>query len=98
MQAARTMGVDPRRLDLRTAVVTEQVAAVQRPDRAVSHDEAADDRAVAGRVGRDDLREDDLSAIEALRTSMEKAALVLRSVAALCVEKRVLSRDDMKKS
>ena len=52
----------------------------------------------SGPIGRDDLREDDLSAIEALRTSMEKAALVLRSVAALCVEKRVLSRDDMKKS
>jgi hypothetical protein len=50
-----------------------------------------------GPIGRDDLREDDLSAIEALRTSMEKAALVLRTVAALCVEKRVLSRDDMKK-
>jgi type II secretion system (T2SS) protein E len=50
-----------------------------------------------GPIGRDDLREDDLSAIEALRTSMEKAALVLRTVAALCVEKHVLSRDDMKK-
>jgi hypothetical protein len=50
-----------------------------------------------GPIGRDDLRELDLSALEALRTSMEKAALVLRSVAALCVEKGVLSREDMKK-
>ncbi|MGZ6123414.1 MAG: GspE/PulE/PilB domain-containing protein [Myxococcales bacterium] len=50
-----------------------------------------------GPIGNDDLREADLSAIEALRTSMEKAALVLRSVAGLCVEKRVLSREDMKK-
>jgi len=50
-----------------------------------------------GPIGRDDLRELDLSALEALRTSMEKAALVLRSVAGLCVEKRVLSREDMKK-
>lgn len=50
-----------------------------------------------GPIGRDDLEESDLSAIEALRTSMEKAALVLRSVAGLCVEKRVLSREDMKK-
>jgi type IV pilus assembly protein PilB len=50
-----------------------------------------------GPIGRNDLRESDLAAIEALRTSMEKAALVLRSVAGLCVEKRVLSRDDMKK-
>ncbi len=50
-----------------------------------------------GPIGRDDLGESDLSALEALRVSMEKAALVLRSVAGLCVEKRVLSRDDMKK-
>ncbi|MGZ5959289.1 MAG: hypothetical protein ACXWLI_12800, partial [Myxococcaceae bacterium] len=50
-----------------------------------------------GPIGNDDLREADLSAIEALRTSMEKAALVLRSVAGLCVEKQVLSREDMKK-
>lgn len=50
-----------------------------------------------GPVGRDDLRELDLAALEALRTSMEKAALVLRSVAGLCVEKGVLSREDMKK-
>ncbi|MGZ6124883.1 MAG: GspE/PulE/PilB domain-containing protein [Myxococcales bacterium] len=50
-----------------------------------------------GPIGRDDLEESDLSAMEALRTSMEKAALVLRSVAGLCVEKRVLSREDMKK-
>ena len=50
-----------------------------------------------GPIGRDDLAESDLSALEALRVSMEKAALVLRSVAALCVEKRVLSQKDMKK-
>jgi hypothetical protein len=50
-----------------------------------------------GPIGHDDLAESDLSAIEALRTSMEKAALVLRTVAGLCVEKRVLSREDMKK-
>jgi hypothetical protein len=52
---------------------------------------------LSGAIGRDDLEESDLSAMEALRTSMEKAALVLRTVAALCVEKRVLSREDMKK-
>jgi hypothetical protein len=51
----------------------------------------------SGPIGNDDLRDSDLSAIEALRASMEKAALVLRSVAGLCVEKRVLSREDMKK-
>jgi hypothetical protein len=51
----------------------------------------------AGPVGSDDLAETDLAAMEALRTSMEKAALVLRSVAGLCVEKGVLSREDMKK-
>jgi len=51
----------------------------------------------AGPVGRNDLAETDLAAMEALRTSMEKAALVLRSVAGLCVEKGVLSREDMKK-
>ena len=50
-----------------------------------------------GAIGRDDLREGDLAALEALRVSLEKAALVLRTVAALCVERGVLSREDMKK-
>ena len=50
-----------------------------------------------GPIARDDLREKDLAALEALRVSLEKVALVIRSVAGLCVEKRVLTREDMKK-
>jgi hypothetical protein len=45
----------------------------------------------------DDLGEDDLPTLEALRTSMEKGALVLRSIAELCLEKGVLTREEMKR-
>jgi type IV pilus assembly protein PilB len=49
-----------------------------------------------GPIARDDLRSDDRASLDALRTSMEKAALVLRAIAELCVEKRVFTRDEMK--
>jgi type IV pilus assembly protein PilB len=45
----------------------------------------------------DDLAEDDLSTLEALRTSMEKGALVLRSLAELCLEKGIFTREEMKR-
>jgi hypothetical protein len=45
----------------------------------------------------DDLGEDDLSTLEALRTSMEKGALVLRTLAELCLEKAVFTREEMKR-
>jgi hypothetical protein len=50
-----------------------------------------------GPIARDDLREGDFSTLEALRVSLEKGALVLRSLAELCVEKGVITREEMKK-
>jgi hypothetical protein len=50
-----------------------------------------------GPIGADDLRDEDLTTLDALRASMEKGALVLRSVAELCVEKRLLTREEMKR-
>ena len=50
-----------------------------------------------GPVSDDDLTGDDISSLEALRISMEKAALVIRSVAELCVEKGVITREEIKK-
>ncbi|MFN2549745.1 MAG: hypothetical protein ABR567_20160 [Myxococcales bacterium] len=44
-----------------------------------------------------DLTADDLSTIDALRSSMEKGALVLRSLAELCVEKGLFTREEMKR-
>jgi type IV pilus assembly protein PilB len=46
---------------------------------------------------KNDLSAEDLSTLEALRSSMEKGALVLRSLAELCVEKGVLTREEMKR-
>ena len=46
---------------------------------------------------RDDLTAEDVSTLDALRTSMEKGALVLRSLAELCVEKGVFTREEMKR-
>jgi len=50
-----------------------------------------------GPISQDDLTGDDISTLEALRISMEKGALVLRSLAELCVEKGVITREEMKK-
>ena len=50
-----------------------------------------------GPISRDDLTGEDVSTLEALRVSMEKGALVLRSLAELCVEKGVITREEMKK-
>ena len=44
-----------------------------------------------GPIGTDDLTDDDLASLDALRHSLEQAALVMRAVAELCVEKGVLS-------
>src|SRR4051812_17463682 len=51
----------------------------------------------SGPIGRDDLREGDASTLDALRSSLEKGALVLRALAELCVEKGVITREEMKK-
>jgi hypothetical protein len=50
-----------------------------------------------GPISRDDLRDADMSTLDALRASMEKAALVLRTLAELCVEKGVITREEFKK-
>ena len=50
-----------------------------------------------GPIRVNDLDEEDLSTIEALRVSMEKGALVLRSLAELCLEKGVFTREEMKR-
>jgi hypothetical protein len=44
-----------------------------------------------------DLTDHDFSTLDALRTSLEKGALVLRSLAELCVEKRVITREEMRR-
>ena len=54
-------------------------------------------RARTGPIARDDLRDADMSTLDALRASMEKAALVLRTLAELCVEKGVITREEFKK-
>jgi hypothetical protein len=55
-KAGRVPGADNHRLDLRAAVVTEQISAVQVWERAVPDDVAADDRAVATAVWGDEER------------------------------------------
>ena len=50
-----------------------------------------------GAIEADDLNEEDISTLEALRASMEKGALVLRSLAELCVEKGLFTREEMKR-
>lgn len=53
--------------------------------------------AAAGEVGAAVLTDDELSTIDAVRVSLEKGALVLRALAELCVEKRLFSREEMKR-
>ena len=50
-----------------------------------------------GAIAADDLTEEDISMLDALQASMEKGALVLRSLAELCVEKGVITREEMKR-
>jgi len=50
-----------------------------------------------GPIDGDDLTDDDLASLSALRQSMEKAAVVMRAVAELCVEKGVLTVKDMRR-
>ncbi|HEY6911070.1 MAG TPA: hypothetical protein VI356_16955 [Myxococcales bacterium] len=44
----------------------------------------------------DDLTAADLPTLDALRASLEKSALVLRSLAELCLEKRLFTREEIK--
>jgi hypothetical protein len=54
------------------------------------------DMTAGGPIGKDDLTEDDLASIDALRQSLEKGAIVMRAVAELCVEKGVITVKDMR--
>jgi hypothetical protein len=47
-------------------------------------------------VSASDLTEEDLSMLEALRSSLDKAALVMRATAELCVEKGLFTREEMR--
>lgn len=49
-----------------------------------------------GPVAIDDLTAADLPTLDALRASLEKSALVLRSLAELCLEKRLFTREEIK--
>jgi hypothetical protein len=51
----------------------------------------------AGPALRDDLSPEDGATLEALGASLEKGAVVLRSVAELCIEKQVINREEIKK-
>jgi type II secretion system (T2SS) protein E len=48
------------------------------------------------RIATGDLTEADLPTLDALRASLEKSALVLRSLAELCLEKRLFTREEIK--
>ena len=67
------------------------------PPPRLTFDELFAARGGAGVIAADDLTVDDVSTLEALRASMEKGALVLRSLAELCVEKGVFTREEMKR-
>jgi len=49
-----------------------------------------------GPIAHDDLTASDLPTLDALRASLEKSALVLRSLAELCLEKRLFTREEIK--
>jgi len=50
-----------------------------------------------GPIDTDDLTDDDLASLAALRQSMEKAAVVMRAIAELCVEKGVFTVKEMRR-
>jgi hypothetical protein len=52
--------------------------------------------AARGPIATDDLTTGDLPTLDALRASLEKSALVLRSLAELCLEKRLFTREEIK--
>ena len=102
---ARQLGVEvpanmPSRTP-RTAIPPKTDPGIRRPPLSAPPPRLSfDDLFAAGSGGAietDDLTEEDVSTLEALRSSMEKGALVLRSLAELCVEKSVLTREEMKR-
>jgi hypothetical protein len=68
-----------------------------RAHRPLSFDELFSPVTHPGPIDADDLTGEDFSTLDALRASMEKGALILRSLAELCVEKGLLTREEMRK-
>jgi type IV pilus assembly protein PilB len=68
-----------------------------RAHRPLSFDELLSPVTSPGAINGDDLTDEDLSTLDALRASMEKGALVLRALAELCVEKGLFTREEMRK-
>jgi hypothetical protein len=68
-----------------------------RAQRPLSFDELFAPVSKSGPISGDDLTEDDLSTLDALRASMEKGAMVLRALARLCMEKGLFTREEMRK-
>ena len=67
------------------------------PPPAISLEELFAPSPGTGPIAGDDLKEADLTTLEAVRVSLEKAALIIRALAELCVEKGVITREEMKK-
>jgi hypothetical protein len=55
-------------------------------------------KAVGALEDADALSAEELQLVEAIRQSLEKAAHALRAVAQLCVEKRVIAPNDLRRS
>jgi len=64
--------------------------------RPLTFDELFSPAAKLAPVSANDLTEEDLPMLEALRTSMEKGAFILRALAGLCVEKGIFTREEMR--
>lgn len=97
---ARQLGVEvpahlPSHRELVAAALPQQPPASAPPPRSSLEELFSTGR--GGVIETDDLTEEDLSTLRALRASMEKGALVLRSLAELCVEKGLLTREEMKR-
>lgn len=95
-RAPKAVTAIPPKTDPRMRQRTSPPPPVSAPPRPLSVEELLSP-ATAGAIGEDDLTAEDLSTLESLQTSMEKGALVLRSLAELCLEKGVFTREEMKR-
>jgi hypothetical protein len=102
---ARQLGVEvPTNLPARKRRVKGSVDPAEERDlppagpapRGGSLDEVLAPAADSGEIESDDLSDEDLATLKALRVSLEKGAHILRSLAELCVEKKVFTREEMK--
>ncbi len=99
LNVAEDLGVTPVSKDL-AAPATGRKARPKEPGgqpRPLTFDELFSLAAEQAPTSANDLTEEDLSMIEALRSSLEKATLVLRATAELCVEKGLFTHEEMRK-